>query len=164
MSINLKSLIGKLNDTTRQTLEAAAGLCVSRTHYDIEIEHYLLKALDSSDNDVAAILKHYSVDKSRLTADLQRSLDNLKSGNARSPAFSPSLVKMLAEAWTIASIDFDAGNVRTGFTLLAFLANDELARIAKDISNDLQQIQPEGLRADFYDIVAKSREVDYAAS
>ena len=160
MSINLKSLIGKLNDTTRQTLEAAAGLCVSRAHYDIEIEHYLLKALDSSDNDVAAILRHYSIDKSRLTADLQRALDNFKSGNARSPAFSPSLVKMLAEAWTIASIDFDAGNVRTGFTILAFLANDELARIAKDISRDLQKIQPEGLRADFYDIVAKSREVD----
>jgi type VI secretion system protein VasG len=160
MSINLKSLIGKLNDSTRQTLEAAAGLCVSRAHYDIEIEHYLLKALDSSDNDVAAILRHYSIDKSRLTADLQRALDNFKSGNARSPAFSPSLVKMLAEAWTIASIDFDAGNVRTGFTILALLANDELARLAKDISRDLQKIQPEGLRADFYDIVAKSREVD----
>ncbi len=160
MSINLKSLIGKLNDTTRQTLEAAAGLCVSRTHYDIEIEHYLLKALDSSDNDVAAILRHYSIDRSRLTADLQRSLDNFKSGNARSPAFSPTLVKMLAEAWTIASIDFDAGSIRTGFTILALLANDELARLAKDISRDLQRIQVEGLRADFYDIVAKSREVD----
>ena len=160
MSINLKSLIGKLNDATRQTLEAAAGLAVTRAHYDIEIEHYLLKALDSSDNDVAAILRHYSIDKSRLTADLQRSLDNFKAGNARTPAFSPSLVKMLAEAWTIASIDFDAGKVRTGFTLLALLSNDELARLAKDISRDLQKIQPEGLRADFYDIVAKSREVD----
>jgi type VI secretion system protein VasG len=160
MSINLKSLIGKLNDSTRQTLEGAAGLAVTRAHYDIEIEHYLLKALDSSDNDIAAILRHYSIDKSRLTGDLQRSLDNFKAGNARTPAFSPSLVKMLAEAWTIASIDFDAGNVRTGFTILALLANDELARLAKDISRDLQKIQPEGLRADFYDIVAKSREVD----
>ncbi len=160
MSINLKSLIGKLNDSTRQTLEGAAGLAVTRAHYDIEIEHYLLKALDSSDNDVAAILRHYSIDKSRLTADLQRSLDNFKAGNARTPAFSPSLVKMLAEAWTIASIDFDAGNVRTGFTILALLSNDELARLAKDISRDLQKIQPEGLRADFYDIVAKSREVE----
>ncbi len=160
MSINLKSLIGKLNDATRQTLEGAAGLAVTRAHYDIEIEHYLLKALDSSDNDIAAILRHYSIDKSRLTADLQRSLDNFKAGNARTPAFSPSLVKMLAEAWTIASIDFDAGKVRTGFTLLALLTNDELARLAKDISRDLQKIQPEGLRADFYDIVAKSREVD----
>lgn len=30
-------------------MEAAAGLCLSRTHYDVEIEHYLMKLLDSSD-------------------------------------------------------------------------------------------------------------------
>ena len=88
MSTNLKALIDKLNDTTRKALEAAAGLCVARTHYDIEIEHYLMKLLDGSDNDFAAILKHYGVDRSRLTKDLERSLDALKSGNARSPAAS----------------------------------------------------------------------------
>ena len=32
MSLSLKSLIGKLNETTRKALEAAAGLCVTRTH------------------------------------------------------------------------------------------------------------------------------------
>ncbi len=30
------------------------GLCLSRTHYDVEIEHYLMKLLDSSDGDFAA--------------------------------------------------------------------------------------------------------------
>ncbi len=162
MSLNLKSLIGKLNDTTRGVLEGSAGLCMSRTHYDIEIEHYLVKALESSDNDLAAILKHYGVDRSRLTADLQRSLDNLKTGNARSPSFSPTLVKMLAEAWTVASIEYDAGSVRTGFTVLALLTNDELARLTKDISKELLRIEPEGLRKDFYTIVANSREVQAA--
>jgi type VI secretion system protein VasG len=158
MSTNLKALIDKLNDTTRRALEAAAGLCVARTHYDIEIEHYLLKVLDGSDNDVAAILKHYGIDRSRLTKELERSLDNLKSGNARSPAFSPAVVKMLAEAWNVASIDFNAGNIRTGFTLLALLGNDDLARMTKDISKELQVIPAEGLRSSFYDIVATSRE------
>ena len=43
MNVNLKSLIGKLNDTCRSALEGAAGLCLSRTHYDVEIEHLLLK-------------------------------------------------------------------------------------------------------------------------
>ena len=46
MSVNLKGLIGKLNDTTRGALEGAAGLCLARTHYDIEIEHVLMKLLD----------------------------------------------------------------------------------------------------------------------
>ncbi|HMD75782.1 MAG TPA: type VI secretion system ATPase TssH [Terracidiphilus sp.] len=158
MSTNLKALIDKLNDITRRAFESAAGLCVARTHYDIEIEHYLLKTLDDSDNDIAAILKHFGVDRSRLTKELERSLDSLKSGNARSPAFSPAVVKMLSEAWTVASIDFNAGNIRTGFTLLALLGHDELARIVKDISKELQTINVDGLRSAFYDIVAKSKE------
>jgi len=158
MSTNLKALIDKMNDTTRKALESAAGLCVARTHYDIEIEHYLLKVLDASDNDIAAILKHFGVDRSRLTKELERSLDSLKSGNARSPAFSPSVVKMLSEAWTVASIDFNAGSIRTGFTLLALLGDEELARMVKDFSKELQAIPPDGLRASFYDIVSKSNE------
>jgi len=158
MSTNLKALIGKLNDTTRRALESAAGLCVARTHYDIEIEHYLLKTLDDSDNDIAAILKHFGVDRSRLTKELERSLDSLKSGNARSPAFSPAVVKMLSKTWTVASIDFNAGTIRTGFTLLALLGHDELARMVKDTSKELQIINADGLRSAFYDIVAKSKE------
>ena len=159
MSLNLKSLIGKLNDTTRDTLNNAAGLCMSRTHYDIEIEHYLLKALESSDNDLAAILKHYGVDKSRLTADLQRALDNLKTGNARPPSFSPTLVRMLAEAWALGSIEYDAGSVRTGFTLLALLTNEELARLINETTREFKRVEAEGLRKDFYTVVANSREV-----
>jgi type VI secretion system protein VasG len=158
MSLNLKSLIGKLNDATRSALEAAAGLCVSRTHYDIEIEHYLLKAIDSSDNDFAFILKQYGVDKSRLTSELQRSLDRLKTGNARSPAFSPLLVKMLTEAWTVATIEYDARQIRTGFTLLALFSSDELSRLIRDVSKELQLIPPEALRNDFFTITAKSKE------
>jgi type VI secretion system protein VasG len=162
MSTNLKALINKLNDATRKAFEASAGLCVSRTHYDIEIEHYLSKVLDASDNDVASILKHFEVNRSRLTAELERSLDNLKTGNARSPAFSPYLVKMLSEAWTVASIDFNAGNIRTGFTLLALLDNAELSRLVKDFSKELQKVSPEVLRANFYDIVHASRESQVA--
>ncbi len=48
MGLNLKALIGKLNDPARAALEGAAGLCLSRTHYDVEIEHYLTKLLDST--------------------------------------------------------------------------------------------------------------------
>jgi len=160
MSTNLKSIIGKLNDTTRKVMEASAGLCVSRTHYDIEIEHFLLKALDGTDNDIALILKHYGVNSSRLTNRLEENLDSMKRGNGRSPAFSPALVKALSEAWTVASIDFDAGSIRTGFVLLALLGNDDLSRIVKDISKDLHAIPAEELRSKFYEIVDSSSEVN----
>jgi type VI secretion system protein VasG len=52
MNVSLKSLVGKLNGTTRTALEAAAGFCLSRTHYDVELEHFLLKTLEPVDNDI----------------------------------------------------------------------------------------------------------------
>ncbi len=162
MSLNLKSLIGKVNDATRSALEGAAGLCVSRTHYDIEVEHFLLKAIDSSDNDIAFILRQYGVDRSRLTTELQRSLDRLKTGNARSPAFSPQLVKMLTEAWTIATIEYDAGQIRSGFALLALITDSELGRLIRDVSKEIQLIPPEALRKDFFAVTEKSRETSTA--
>ncbi len=158
MPLNLKSLIGKLNPSTRRAMEAAAGLCVSRTHYDIEIEHYLLKLLDSPDTDVPIILKQYGVDQSRLTTELMRSLDHLKTGNARSPAFSPMLLKMFSEGWSIGSIDYGATEIRTGFTLLALLSNDELARAIRDLGKELQKIPVEGLRQDFLGVTSTSSE------
>jgi type VI secretion system protein VasG len=93
MSVNLKSLIGKLNAPTRSALEAAAGLCLSRTHYNVEIEHYLMKLLEASDSDAARIFYRFGINTSRLTSDLTRSLDKLKSGNARTPASARAFSK-----------------------------------------------------------------------
>jgi type VI secretion system protein VasG len=161
---NLKSLIGKLNDPARSALEAAAGLCLSRTHYDIEIEHYLLKLIDSTDNDLASIVRHFEMDKSRLTAELSRSLDKLKSGNARTPAISPTVLKMLVAAWTTGSIDFGAGQIRTGFTILALASDDELRRLIGESSREFHKIDAESLKKDFLNIVATSHEEARAAA
>ncbi len=163
MGPNLKSLIGKLNDQARSALEGAAGLCLSRTHYDIEVEHYLMKLLDSANNDFASIVRHFEVDKSRLASELSRSLDKLKSGNARTPAISPSILKMLVTAWTIGSIDFGAGQIRTGFTILALVSDEELRRLVREISHEFQKFESESLRKDFLSIVATSHEEARAA-
>ena len=58
MSVSLKPLIGKLNDTCRGALEAAAGLCLTRTHYDVDIEHLLLKLTEGHNTDFQRLLRH----------------------------------------------------------------------------------------------------------
>ena len=158
MSVNLKSLIGKLNDTTRGALEGAAGLCLARTHYDIEVEHFLMKVLDAAGSDAAKIFHQFSVDVSRLQKELDRGLDKLKSGNARTPAISPSVLKMLTEAWTLGSLDYGAHQIRSGHVILALLTNDELSRIVREVSKELQKIQPEVLKKDFAVMVEGSQE------
>jgi type VI secretion system protein VasG len=164
MGVSMRSVISKLNDPTRNALESAAGFCLSRTHYDVEIEHYLMKLLDSADGDLAFIMKHFGVERSRLAAELTRSLDKLKSGNARNPALSPYILKMMTEAWTFGSLEFGAAQVRTGYTVLALASNEELSRLVRDISKEFQKIDAEALRKGFVAIVADSSEEVLAAA
>lgn len=158
MNVNLKALIAKLNDTCRNALEAAAGLCLSRTHYDVDVEHLLIKLAESQDTDFQKILHHYGVDQARLTRDLTRSLDRLKTGNARTPALSPRIPRLLTEAWNVASIDYGAQRVRSGHILLAVLQDDDSARLVRDISQELQKISVEELRKNLFDLTAGSAE------
>ncbi len=158
MRLNDRSLIGKLNESARAALEAALGLSLSRTHYDVEIEHYLMKLLDASDGDFALIARHFDINKSRLAAELTRSLDKLKTGNARTPAVSPTVRDMLVKGWTLGSIDFGATKVRTGFTVLALAHDEDLARLMREASREFQKVQADALRADFMKIVGNSVE------
>src|SRR6266446_6358108 len=155
---NWKFFFGKVNQTTRDALEAAVGLCVSRTNYEVEVEHYLMKLLDETDSDIQHILRHFEVDKSRLAADLTRSLDRMKRGNGRGPAMSQMLVSMLTEAWLLGSVDYGAGQIRSAFTMLALYSNEDLTRIIRDVSKELQKIQPDALRQNLLTIVAGSHE------
>jgi type VI secretion system protein VasG len=158
MNVDLRSLIGKLNDQTRNAVEAAAGLCLARTHYDVEIEHFLIKLLDATDNDLSIILRHYEIDRSRLARDLTDSLDGLKTGNARTPSLAPSLVQMLTDAWTLGSVDFGARRIRSGHAIVALLTSGELSRLAKDASREFGRIPADELRRDLAKIVAASVE------
>jgi type VI secretion system protein VasG len=158
MNVNLRSLIGKLNNQTRGAIEAAAGLCLTRTHYDVEIEHFLLKLLDIPDGDLVAILKHYGADRSRFAKELTVALDRLKTGNARTPSLSPSLVSMMTAAWTLGSVDFGAGQIRSGFTVLALALDEELNRLVRSTSKEFEKISAEDLRKNFDAAVGASHE------
>ncbi|MEK9509679.1 type VI secretion system ATPase TssH [Gemmatimonadota bacterium Y43] len=163
MNVDLRALIGKLNPTTRGAMDAAAGLCLSRTHYDVEVEHFLLKLMDHPEGDVLAILKRFEIDRSDLARQLTATLDRLKSGNARTPSLSPDLVQMLTRAWTLGSIDHGAGSIRSGHTLLALISDADLRRKVTDGARELEKIHPDALRAEFASIVEGTSE-DVAAS
>ena len=158
MPISLRGVVSKLNDTTRAALEGAAGLCLSRTHYDVEIEHYLLKLLDAADSDFARIAKQFEVDTGRLAAELAQSLDKLKTGNSRTPAFSRWLYRMLAEAWSLGSLEYGSTQLRSGFTILALVCDEELARIRSGLGKEFARIEAEALRKQMVGILAASPE------
>ncbi len=158
MNVNLKSLVGRLNDTCRDALEGAAGLCHSRTNYDVEIEHILAKLLEQENTDLHKLCRHFEISVDRLTKDVELALNRLKSGNTRTPGLSDRLPRWFQDAWLLASVDFGEARVRSGHLILALLSNDGTARIARDISREFSHMSVETLTAKLADITADSDE------
>ena len=161
-SVNLKELIGRLNENCRRMLEGAAGLCLSRTNYNVEIEHLLLKLLEVPNTDLPLILRAFEIDPARLAADLTRSVDRMKTGNGRPPALSSNIVDIVREAWLLASIDYGEQAIRSGHILCALVTDDNLSRLAAGMSPLFDKISSESLRKNLYTIVAKSEETAQA--
>src|SRR5579875_2782752 len=112
-SLDLKLLVGRLGDWCRRSLESAAGLTLSRSHYNMEVEHWLLKLLEAPDCDVALILRHFEIDPGRLSEDLNRALDRMKTGNARAPSLSPDIISLAKQAWLLASLEQGLARIRS---------------------------------------------------
>lgn len=156
--IELQSLIARLGPTCRQGLEAAVGATMSRSHYNVEIEHWLLQVLGTADSDLRRILRHLDVDPSVLAAALTRVIDRLKTGNSRPPALSPDIVRFMREACLLADVQFGERIVRSGHLFLVLLADEIFGSRLRELSPGLARVAIEGLRRDLPGIVDGSAE------
>jgi len=88
MAVNLKSLIARLQRRMPQCGWKGPRVSASRAlNYDVEPEHLLLKLVKPQTTDISAYPRHYEINQSRVTKDLVRALDKLRTGNARTPRF-----------------------------------------------------------------------------
>jgi type VI secretion system protein VasG len=133
MSINLKTLIGKLNDTSRTAATRAASICVGLGQFEVDLEHIFLALLEQPQSDFVIIARKSGISIPLLEADLQAEVARMKTGNSRTPVFSVRLPKLFENAWLIASLDIKAGrqsSIRSGHLLQALLTDSELAQLA----------------------------------
>jgi len=161
LSINLKTLIGKLDDTCRAAATRAASLCVSLGQHEVDIEHLLLALLEQPACDLAVIARRSGVSIERLEADLHVEVAGFKSGNARTPVFSERLPKLFEHAWLIASLDLRAGrqaSIRSGHLLQALLSSPELSQLAHRVSPLFAEFDLDRIKHHFDDVTAGSDE------
>ena len=119
MGLNLKNLVGKLTPQTRRGLEGAAGLCMSRSHYEVAAEHWLVKLAENPGGDIARIAEHYDLAPDAVLRGIERGLDDYKTGNSGRPALGPDVEELLQDGWLRASVDYEHSRLRSGVVLLA---------------------------------------------
>src|SRR5947208_3574350 len=152
-TLSPKSLVSKLNNTCRRALEGAAGMCLSRTNYNVEVEHWLIKLLEPADTDLTKILRHYGVDSGRVTRELTKSLDHLKTGNARAPELSPDIMDLITEAWMLTSLEYSSFRIRSGYLLAAVLTERGLSHRIRGASPELNKISGEKLQKEVRELI-----------
>ncbi len=164
VAIDLKSLVGRMNALTRRQLEAAAGLTLSRTHYNVEIEHVLLKLVETGGSDVSAVLRKGGVDAGRVANEITRALDRFKTGNARAPSLSPDIVTWLREAWLLTSLESGSQKIRSGHLLAALLNDDALGRTVKESAPSLLNLPADAVRRNLGEMAEGSEEAAEAGA
>ncbi|QWF19578.1 type VI secretion system ATPase TssH [Lysobacter capsici] len=158
MSINLKTLISKLDDTCRRSAERAANLCMARGNYEVDLEHLFLALLEHPQCDVALIAQRSGISVDSLRRDLETEIGRFKTGNTRTPVFSPHLPTLFEHAWLIASLDSQTSRIRSGHLLLALLTEPGLAQLAMRGSAQFVRIKRDELKHDFAKLTAGSSE------
>ncbi len=157
-AITLETLLKKLNPSSLRALLAAGGLAQSRTHHEIEVEHWLVKLLETPDNDLRQILDHYGIEPAQLGLQLNRVLDGLKTGSGRTPGFSEDVQDLMREAWNLTSLEYDASRVRSGYLLAALLSNRRLSASLRSSCPELAKIDGERLLKELPRIIDGSSE------
>ncbi|MGC3029265.1 type VI secretion system ATPase TssH [Burkholderia sp. DN3021] len=155
--VDLKPLIEQLNPYCRTALENAVGACVARRHDDVSVEHLLARLCDEPSADIALLLRASGADAARLRRQADAALDARPTGSGGRPAFAPSLLALLQDAWLIASLELGDTHIRSAAVLAAAVAR--AARQPSHTGDDvLQALRKDALVACFPSACAQSIE------
>ncbi|NYE59100.1 type VI secretion system protein VasG [Duganella sp. 1224] len=163
MNPKLKTLIGKLNDTTRLAATRAASICVALGQYEVEVEHLFLALLEQERCDVACIAARCDVNVATLEADLHQEISQFKTGSTRTPVFSRHLPLLLEHAWLIASLETPPAQIRSAHLLVALLTDPELEQLAQRASPQFARIPIDQVKHQLEKYTHGSREETTAA-
>ncbi len=157
IGVEIKSLLSRLNRFCTRSLEGAAGICVSRSHYEVTVEHLLMKMAEDPNGDIQLILRHFEIEPARFMKGIQRAVEEMRSGNAGKPVFSPLLLEWFQDGWLLASLEMGLPEIRSGVLIASLM--DRPSRYTSGAFVDLlDKISKEEIRKKLLAIVEGSSE------
>ncbi|MDQ2822325.1 MAG: type VI secretion system ATPase TssH [Pseudomonadota bacterium] len=158
MEIDLRTLMSRLNPECKRAMGVAAELCVKQTHFNVEVEHFLVALLDAGAPDLTLLLQHFALKPEAVHSQVQTCLDGFKRGNGRTPAMSPHFMALFQEAWMTGALLLGTQQIRSGTVLLALLDIDALRGMLIETAPALLAIPRERLKTSLADLLATSTE------
>jgi len=162
--IERSKLFGKLNPVAYKSLEASTVFCKMRGNPYVELVHWVHQLIQSPENDLGRILKHFKVDPSRLATDVVAQLDRLPRGATAISDFSPHLEETVERAWVYGSLLYGEFQVRTGHLAVALVTTPGLRNVFLAMSKEFAKVKAEALTDELNQIIAGSSEEGLPAS
>ena len=156
MEVDIRSLLSRLDPECRRAMDAGAELCVQQTHFNVEVEHFLIALIDGAASDLMLLLNHYGVNADTVRRQVQDCLDGFKRGNGRTPALSPHFAALFREAWLTGSMLLGAQQIRSGAVLLAMLDLDSMRGMLIETAPALLEIPRERLKNELASLLGGS--------
>ena len=148
-TIQRSTLFGKLNPLAYKALEGATVFCKMRGNPYVELLHWINQIFQTQDTDLHRICQHFSLDASRLAADLTAALDRLPRGATAIADFAPHIENATQQAWTYTSLLFGEHSIRTGHVMLALVSTPSLRSVLLQFSPEFAKIKEQALGDNF---------------
>lgn len=108
----LRALLDKLNTDCGIMMEAAAGFAASRGHYQITVEHLLLKLLEDDRRlHIDCVLAHFNVDVDQLWQAMIETINGLRADHQGKPGISPALFETLEKSCLINAVHYGRDDI-----------------------------------------------------
>ncbi len=153
---DVRVLLERLNDRTATAIEDAAAFASTRTHYEITIEHLMIKLLEGGGGDLELIFDFFGIDVDKLWQEMLENLSRQRANNSGKPSFSPLLFQWFERAWTAATLYYDENRIRSAMLLDALIQLSPL--LPGTAFNELDGISLDKLRSQYAVIVEGSSE------
>ena len=157
-TMTLNKLVEKLSPDCRKSLEAAVAICNSRSHFTVELEHWLLAMIEQQLDDVRLIFGAFDIDIDQVKQDLNQSLESFKTGSDSSPSLSVHVTTLLRQSWLSTSIEFTDEQIRSAYVIYTLTKDDTLSSLVTRCSKLFNNIEPGQLLHAWPEIVAQSQE------
>ena len=155
---HVKSLLEKLNDYCARALENAAAFASTRTHYEVTLDHFVIKLMEEGGSDFDRILNHFDIDQDKLWQAILEHMARFNANNQGKPGFSPMLFQWLERGYVAASLHYDMDQIRSIALLDALIEmSPTLPCRAYQV---LDNISIDELRKNYQSIIEGSVEAD----
>lgn len=138
--MEFEKLVKNLSDESKALLESAVASASSKSHYQIDIEHWLFELMRCEQKETILLLKHFSISIDDVENEINGAMESLKTGNDGFPKIASDVVRLLFEAWMLASSQYACVTVMPIHILVALVENAPLRVKLAGVSPSLCQL------------------------